>query len=118
MATYLIGDIQGCYDQLQRLLEKINFDPAADKLWCPGDLVNRGGQSLETLLLLHSLGKRFKMTLGNHDMYLLGLNYKFPDGGCKNRDIVTAPQVDALYFRRNAEAPEMVSPALLDIGLW
>jgi bis(5'-nucleosyl)-tetraphosphatase (symmetrical) len=99
MSTYLIGDIQGCYDQLQRLLEKINFDPAADKLWCPGDLVNRGGQSLETLLLLHSLGKRFKMTLGNHDMYLLGLNYKFPDGGCKNREmeaILQAPDREML----------------------
>ena len=52
MANYIVGDIQGCYDALQRLLEKMNFDPAADFLWCPGDLVNRGGQSLETLRLL------------------------------------------------------------------
>ena len=44
MATYVVGDIQGCYEELQRLLEKIRFDPAADRLLCSGDLVNRGGQ--------------------------------------------------------------------------
>ena len=87
MATYVIGDIQGCYDPLQRLLEKVRFDPAADHLWCPGDLVNRGGQSLETLRLLKGLGGRFTMTLGNHDLYLLRENWKFPDGGCSNREM-------------------------------
>ena len=66
MATYIVGDIQGCYDPLRRLLEKTAFDPAVDRLWCPGDLVNRGKQSLETLRLLESLGDRFCMTLGNH----------------------------------------------------
>ena len=55
MATYVVGDIQGCYDELQRLLEHVRFDPAVDELWCSGDLVNRGGQSLETLRLLASL---------------------------------------------------------------
>jgi len=87
MATYIIGDIQGCYDPLQRLLEKVQFDPAADRLWCPGDLVNRGGQSLETLRLLAQLGSRFTMTLGNQDLYLLKENWKFPDGGSANREM-------------------------------
>lgn len=87
MATYVIGDIQGCYDPLQRLLEKVQFDPAEDQLWCPGDLVNRGGQSLETLRLLESLGDRFTMTLGNHDLYLLRENWRFPAGGSPNREM-------------------------------
>ncbi len=80
MATFLIGDIQGCYDPLQRLLEKINFDSSGDKLWCPGDIVNRGGDSLEVLRLLEGLGDSFSMTLGNHDLYLLAENYRYPDG--------------------------------------
>jgi bis(5'-nucleosyl)-tetraphosphatase (symmetrical) len=87
MATYVVGDIQGCYDSLQRLLEKIAFDPTEDHLWCPGDLVNRGGKSLETLRLLKSLGERFTMTLGNHDLYLLRENWKFPGGGSANHEM-------------------------------
>jgi len=87
MANYVVGDIQGCYDPLQRLLDKIAFDPASDRLWTPGDLVNRGGQSLETLRLLKSLGKRFRMTLGNHDLYLLREDWRFPDGGSANHEM-------------------------------
>ena len=99
MATYVVGDLQGCYDALQRLLDKARFDPAADELWCPGDLVNRGGQSLQTLRLLHSLGERFRCTLGNHDLYLLRENWRFPDGGCRNAEmeqILQAPEREQL----------------------
>ena len=49
MANYAIGDIQGCYAPLDRMLDRIAFDPAVDRLWIVGDLVNRGPQSLETL---------------------------------------------------------------------
>lgn len=87
MATYVVGDIQGCYDELQRLLEEVRFDPAEDYLWSPGDLVNRGGQSLQTLRLLHSLGDRFQTTLGNHDLFLLRENWKYPEGGSSNREL-------------------------------
>jgi bis(5'-nucleosyl)-tetraphosphatase (symmetrical) len=86
MATYLIGDIQGCYDPLRRLLDKIQFDPAADSLWCCGDAVNRGGQSLEVLRLLYSVRDRLVLTLGNHDLYLLAENVRNPDGKTWNRE--------------------------------
>src|ERR1700757_125774 len=73
MATYAIGDLQGCYDEFCRLLEKIGFDQARDTLWLVGDLVNRGGQSLEALRLVHSFGERAITVLGNHDLSLLAV---------------------------------------------
>lgn len=75
MAYYAVGDIQGCYDPLARLLDEVNFDPAADTLLCVGDMVNRGPKSLKVLKFIKSLENQCVSVLGNHDIHLLAMLY-------------------------------------------
>ncbi|MGH8661009.1 MAG: symmetrical bis(5'-nucleosyl)-tetraphosphatase [Burkholderiales bacterium] len=98
MATIAIGDVQGCYDQLMRLLERAAFDERRDVLWFVGDLVNRGPQSLETLRFVKGLGGRAVTILGNHDLNLLAVaaGVRKPHRGDTNDGILAAPDREEL----------------------
>ncbi len=89
MAVYVIGDVQGCFDELKRLLKVIRFNSSKDRLWFVGDLVNRGPDSLRTLRFVRSLGDSAVTVLGNHDLHLLAAFY----GGVKLRKSDTLKQV-------------------------
>ncbi len=98
MATYAIGDIQGCMTALRRLLDHIRFDPAQDRLWFVGDLVNRGPHSLEVLRFVKQLGPSAVTVLGNHDIHLLAIWSQITQAGKKDtlQPIVSAPDADEL----------------------
>lgn len=100
MATYAIGDVQGCFNALQRLLDKIQFEPATDILWFAGDLVNRGPDSLKTLQFVKSLGHSAITVLGNHDIHLMALYYGLrPRGKDPTLEhVLDSPDIDQLIF--------------------
>ncbi len=74
MSTYVVGDIQGCFKPLKKLLKKVKFTAGSDKLWCVGDIVNRGPKSLETLRFLQDLGDSVEIVLGNHDLHFIAIH--------------------------------------------
>jgi len=98
MAVYAVGDLQGCLDPLKCLLEQVKFDPAKDKLWLVGDLVNRGPQSLETLRFLYAMRQSIVCVLGNHDLHLLaaGRNIERLKKADTLREILEAPDASEL----------------------
>jgi bis(5'-nucleosyl)-tetraphosphatase (symmetrical) len=98
MAVYAIGDIQGCFDELQQLLQLLDFNEEQDRLWFCGDLVNRGPRSLETLRFVKGLGERAVTVLGNHDLHLLAKAEGFGKELKQDTldEILNAPDLDEL----------------------
>ena len=88
MAHYAIGDLQGCYDELQALLAKIGFNRGTDTLWLTGDIVNRGPKSLETLQFCIQNDDHVQIVLGNHDLHLLATAYRC--GKIKSSDTIAS----------------------------
>lgn len=86
MATWAIGDLQGCFEPLQRLLEHIEFQPDRDRLLFCGDLINRGPESLETLRWLRQMDSCVDSVLGNHDLHALAVY--FGQGLVKRKDSI------------------------------
>ena len=95
--TYVIGDLQGCFDPLQQLLNKIQFSPNQDTLWFTGDLINRGQQSLETLQFVKNLSSSITV-LGNHDLHFLAVYYGHTALKPNDtfHDLLSSPDVDSL----------------------
>jgi len=104
MTTYAVGDVQGCLEPLKCLLDQVHFDPATDRLWLVGDLVNRGPQSLETLRFLYAMRGSVISVLGNHDLHLLAVahNAERLKKADTLREILEAPERDDLldWLRR------------------
>lgn len=123
MSTYAIGDVQGCYQPLQQLLQKIQFDPAQDTLWFTGDLINRGPQSLEVLRFVSRLGDKHQTVLGNHDLHFLavaeGVRHAHPSDTLQ--DILAAPDreelIDWLRHRPMLVRDEKLNYVMTHAGL-
>ena len=98
MSTYVIGDIQGCFQPLLQLLDKIRFNPVLDYVWLVGDLVNRGPDSVQVLQWAKGLGERVVTVLGNHDLHLLAVAEGFVPAhrGDTLDEILAAPERDEL----------------------
>ena len=124
MATYAVGDIQGCHREFEALLETIAFDRARDKLWLVGDLVNRGPRSVAVLRAVIALGDSAVTVLGNHDLHLLACAY-VPGIKPRRRDtldeILAAPDRDVMleWLRRQSllHHDEQIGYTLVHAGL-
>jgi bis(5'-nucleosyl)-tetraphosphatase (symmetrical) len=122
MATYAIGDVHGCFETLQRLLRRIQYDQREDRLWLVGDLVNRGPRSLDVLRWAMEEEDRLVVVLGNHDLHLLGLAWGVSPP--KRRDaldeVLTAPDRDDLleWLRRRPLLHRADGRVLVHAGLF
>ena len=123
MATYAIGDIQGCHAEFVDLLHAVSFDPTHDRLWLLGDLVNRGPESLKVMELVMSLEGRTITVLGNHDLHFLAVHYggHSPVNSDTFHDLLAAPNVDEvadwLRHQRFFHADASLGYAMAHAGL-
>ena len=110
MSTYVVGDIQGCFEPFQCLLKKVDFNPDKDRLWSVGDLVNRGPGNLETLRWFYAHRDNVTMVLGNHDLHLMAVSCGARKPSRKDNldDILDAPDreqlIEWLHFQPLAHA--------------
>lgn len=126
MTRYAIGDVQGCFEELRELLERLNFKPDRDRLFFVGDLVNRGPASLQVLRLVHDLGDNATVVLGNHDLHLLAVAHgkRRSRGNDTIADVLSAPDreklTEWLLMRPMAHAeagPQGQTDVLIHAGL-
>ncbi len=123
MAVYAVGDLQGCLQPLKCLLERVHFDPAKDRLWLVGDLVNRGPESLATLRFLYSIRDALVCVLGNHDLHLLAAfhNIERLKKADTLREIIQAPDaadlLDWLRQQKLLHFDEQREVALVHAGI-
>ena len=98
MSTYVVGDIQGCFKPFMQLLNDVNFDPAHDRLWSVGDLINRGPMNLSTLRWFYEHRDAVTVVLGNHDLHLLAVASGAREIGRTDNfeDILNAPDSNLL----------------------
>ncbi len=121
MSSYVIGDLQGCHRELCRLLDMVGFSPEHDRLWCTGDLVNRGPDSANVLRELMVLGDSVQSVLGNHDFHLLVTAAGFQKLGRRDRldDVLHAKDRDAMldWLRRRPLALRFDDYLLVHAGV-
>jgi len=124
MATYAVGDVQGCAAELEALLERLDFSPVRDRLWFVGDLVNRGPRTLDVLRLVARLGDAAIVVLGNHDLHLLALAHghaSLRDQDHSLRPVLEArdrePLLDWLQSRSMLHHDAAIGVTMLHAGL-
>ena len=98
MSTYVVGDIQGCFEPFQCLLKQVKFNPDKDRLWSVGDVINRGSGNLETLRWFYAHRDNVTMVLGNHDLHLMAVSpgARKPSRKDNFHDILEAPDREQL----------------------
>ncbi|PIE00990.1 MAG: diadenosine tetraphosphatase [Thiothrix nivea] len=121
MATYVIGDLQGCFTPLLRLLDRLKFDPAFDRLWFAGDLVSRGQQSLQTLRFAKTLGHSSISVLGNHDISLIAAAFGIIPLHKSLRTLYNAPDfaelLDWLRHRPLLHTDDQLNAVMVHAGI-